>query len=687
MTTLEHALAYLAAHYSIVPVTPDGLKTPATRSWKEHMREPPSESLVREWYARTPTPGIAFVCGEVSLGLEVIDFDRDADSVFPAWLALVEAEWPDLLNRVSIVKTPKGYHVWLRCPDMHTPGNAKLAVLSEKEKEAEKAAAKREGRKAALTIIETRGEGGYALVPGCPPACHETGRTYEHHSGRPLVELDSISIDERDFLVACARSFDRSTPAPEPVPRSTPGNDLRPGDDFDRRGWDWADILPRYGWELASGSLGGERRWRRPGKPRGWSATTGRCASGGADLLRVFSSNADPFEDGRAYGKFRALALLECNGDLARCAAMLRTQGFGSPAAGGSRKRAPQVELPAEPSAEEDARAVATIADLERCGSEVSWLWEGWLPRGVLVAVAAEGGTGKTRFCADLVRRVRHGAGWPDGRPIGIPADSKALWVVSDNHHDEMVSLARSFGIESSLMINAWADDPYGGVNLEDDDDFRDLELRVQKVRPALVVVDTVGNATDRNLSRQEDARAFYQPLQVLARRYRTTVLCLTHLNASGKFLGRRVMEKVRVAIRMEKPDPDDPRRSLEVVKTNSRKPEPLGLTMGDGGNEYDSKPPKAPQPLEPGMPGYAGGQPPAGPRAGPAGPCADWLRSRLSGGPARVSALRNEAEAAGYSAPVLYRAMKAVYAVESVVDGRKWWSIAASDDVTTPWD
>src|SRR5262249_46808386 len=53
-------------------------------------------------------------------------------------------------------------------------------------------------------------------------------------------------------------------------------------------------------------------------------------SSGGADLLRVFSSNADPFEAGRAYGKFRAYALLNHGGDLSAAARELRRQGYGS---------------------------------------------------------------------------------------------------------------------------------------------------------------------------------------------------------------------------------------------------------------------------------------------------------------------------------------------------------------------
>jgi len=33
-------------------------------------------------------------------------------------------------------------------------------------------------------LIETRGEGGYVLAPGCPPECHPSGKPYTMAHGR-----------------------------------------------------------------------------------------------------------------------------------------------------------------------------------------------------------------------------------------------------------------------------------------------------------------------------------------------------------------------------------------------------------------------------------------------------------------------------------------------------------------------
>jgi hypothetical protein len=76
----------------------------------------------------------------------------------------------------------------------------------------------------------------------------------------------------------------------------------------------------------------GVRYWKRPGKEGpGWSATTGYChGADGAELLRVFSSNASPFEEGKAYGKFRAYALLHHGGDYQAAARELASKGYGA---------------------------------------------------------------------------------------------------------------------------------------------------------------------------------------------------------------------------------------------------------------------------------------------------------------------------------------------------------------------
>ena len=118
------------------------------------------------------------------------------------------------------------------------------------------------------TVIETRGEGGIALTPYCPPGCHPRRRRYELLRG----DFDApalLTAGERSVLLRHARAFNTYTPprvvTGSPPPRSAAGG--RPGDDFNAR-TDWRAVLEPHGWRLAY-ERGGEGYWRRPGRRAG----------------------------------------------------------------------------------------------------------------------------------------------------------------------------------------------------------------------------------------------------------------------------------------------------------------------------------------------------------------------------------------------------------------------------------
>src|SRR5262245_7361069 len=118
---LSAARAYRRAGLSFMPIALDGSKAPdgrllppvpddATggyrRSWDPLTERRPTEAEVREWFDRADPPGIGIIGGKVSGNLEQLDFDREAETIFPAWSALVEEEQPGLVARLSVARTP-----------------------------------------------------------------------------------------------------------------------------------------------------------------------------------------------------------------------------------------------------------------------------------------------------------------------------------------------------------------------------------------------------------------------------------------------------------------------------------------------------------------------------------------------------------------------------------------------------
>ena len=311
---IAFARGYSECGYSVVPIRGDGSKAP-TLSWKRYQKERISDSDIDSTFA--DKAGVAIICGEVSGHLEVIDFDEH--SFIQEWENLVSAEDESLLVRLPRIVTPTGgVHIYLRSGGCD--GNLKLAW-------------KKEGENSYSVAIETRGEGGYVLAPGCSEDCHEDGGTYDQVSGPPIADCPVISDEERAILLSAAYALNQKKGSTEIVPQtpeSLSGGGPRPGDQFNKQA-QWAEVLRPSGWALVRKNEDGSCFWQRPGKDgAGCSATTGHCSNDDSgDLLYVFSSNAEPFESERAYSKFSAFALLNHDGDFTAASRALLDMGYG----------------------------------------------------------------------------------------------------------------------------------------------------------------------------------------------------------------------------------------------------------------------------------------------------------------------------------------------------------------------
>ncbi len=335
------ARSYIDAGLGVIPIKRDGTKEPEssllprvdkgdgkgpTPSWDHFKERLATSEEIKTWFDRPKPPGIAIINGKVSVNLETMDFDREAERTFPEWCRLVDSESPGLIDRLSTSTTPKpGFHVRYRCSSP-IPGSHKLAMKPGIDPKT--------GKPTHFVLVETRGEGGYALAPGCPVECNPTGKPYAYHSGPAITQVGVISKDERDILIRCAKSLDQRVHT-EYQPKSSaafPRNDdgrLTPWDDFNARA-DWkADVLGPHDWTFAWESAG-EGYWRRPGKDEGsCSATTGLRSRCGKDLLYVFSTNAHPLNEGTSYTKFAAYAILTHNGNFKAAARAIVAKGYG----------------------------------------------------------------------------------------------------------------------------------------------------------------------------------------------------------------------------------------------------------------------------------------------------------------------------------------------------------------------
>lgn len=325
----QAALAHHDAGLTIIPITPDGTKRPAV-AWKTYQTTPPTRAQIDQWWTATPGAGIGMLTGTPSGRIEMIELEGAAAH---ALLALEdEARAQDALDlwhqvtRGWVHASPSGgihWHIRLEADAGPMPGNTKIARHRDTDT----------GRW--VVLAETRGEGGYTVIPPTTGASHPTGNAWTLLTGTPTT-VPVLTLAQRDqihAIIAAVLDEPDTTPAAPPISlgsRQAARDDgsKTPGDDYEAN-TPWAEILQPHGWQIHH-HTGTETHWTRPGKQlsEGVSATTGHADD--RDRLYVFTSSTD-FEQEVPYTKLGALAVLEFGGDHSAAVRHLASKGYGDP--------------------------------------------------------------------------------------------------------------------------------------------------------------------------------------------------------------------------------------------------------------------------------------------------------------------------------------------------------------------
>lgn len=324
----------------VLKIKADGSKKPGY-SWLQYKvnRSTPAEH--DQWFGGGRLGGIAIVYGTVSGNVELLEIEGHAvrDGFLDELTEIMEASglgepWQALLNGWASESPSGGRHYRARIEGGDVPGNTKLASRPAREDEYTDEERQRLREKPGARIpvrvqAETRGEGGFGIVEPSGGTVHSSGKPYVRLVGSPET-IPTIDADTMDAIRDVCRMLDtlpkQETPKSAPRDlRPMPDGGLRPGEDYEAR-TDWADILQPEGWTFVY-QYGQTRYWRRPGKDRGVSATTGRDPE--RDRLYVFTTSTE-FTSETPYTKFGAYALLHHGGNHNLAAGELRCSGFGS---------------------------------------------------------------------------------------------------------------------------------------------------------------------------------------------------------------------------------------------------------------------------------------------------------------------------------------------------------------------
>jgi hypothetical protein len=525
----EAGLGYLKAGLSVIPIRADGTKAPAIAEWKTHQTQRYSSA---EWEkSQSGAKCISVIGGAISGNLEILDFD-DA-SVYPLWRDRVERLKPGVLGNLPIVQTPKGgFHVYYR-NSSEVEGNMKLAMRKEEDEKPK-------------VRIETRGEGGYVIAPPSVSSCHPSGKEYNLLQG-DLTEIPVLELKERTLLLEVARSFNEYL-SPSKIVRGD-GRLLkegRPGDVYNSRFTkaDWHELLESHGWEKVEESGDGEY-WRRPGKVEpGISASLNYQ---GTNLFHVFSSNAEPFEQNRAYMPFAAFTLLEHGGDFSAAARALSYGEKGLKPFGLTHDGFGEKQLdPAQVEHRGVYRNLGELLDAELPPVEEVMKY---VERGSVTQFVATTSAGKSTFLLNASLALASGQefrplvqrGLLPRRVLYVEMEvgaAKSRQAISKMLSDQRFSDATIERLARENLRVFTDTEPYGmpfDLSLEKHLDF--LQREAIDFGAEIIVLDnlSMGFALTSENDNQEVARVVMKPLNKLARTTNTAVILVHHTGKPGE--------------------------------------------------------------------------------------------------------------------------------------------------------
>lgn len=519
-TILQTAIALLNAGVSVIPIRTNGKKSPAIETWKPFQKSLMTEEQAEQNFNKNC--GLAIVCGAVSGNLEVLDFD--APELFEPWKDLVTLESPDLIQKLTQVRTPSGgMHVYFRCNKIDF--NKKLAMGPGKPN--------KEGRHKKQVLIETRGEGGYVLAPPSPVKCHPSNKPYILILGK-LENIPHITEQERETLLFSARTFHQLPNFDEGEPNKLPmtvSETLRPGDDFNQRA-SWDEILIPTGWKPVK-SKGTIRYWKRPGdSTHPYQANTGYCTSSSGDLFYVFSTNSSPFKEDTAYSKFSAYTFLNHNGNFQKASHELNLKNYGN-----------KIECKTPPKKTEfipeKKFSFISAEEIVQNHKKVDWIIKPYLDAGSLAVLFGEAGVMKSFVALDIGLSVATGADW-HGSPI---RKNGPVFYLAGEGFTGLSCRIRAWSINQNIEL---AGIPFfiseQPAQLLDTSNSNEVVIAIEKLRtsqgsPVLIIIDTLNrNFGPGDENSTADMTRFISTIDTHIRnRYACAVMIIHHSGLATK--------------------------------------------------------------------------------------------------------------------------------------------------------
>jgi hypothetical protein len=486
ITKLDYVKQLLVFGFSVVPIKKEEKIPPFKHNL---LKERPSFDDLENWFGYNDYD-IAVAGGKVSGNLVCLDFDEKyQQGIYEDWYSTLNNKIKHFLKSCYHTETRNnGRHIRFRTAT--SKPTQKCAVLSNGN-----------------TVIETKNEGGYALIPPTSG--------YVEISGSLL----DLPLADEDLYVEILKSFipfdySKNNKSDEDTKEYILNKNIHllPSE-WCEQNMSFREMLTSVG-----GVELGKDKWRRPDKKdNGISATTNY---GGIPMFYCFSHNWTPFSANKPYSKLQLYAEINHRGDVKEAIKYLSTTYPDF------RDKCSNKEIPKD----KDPLTIIKWSELKKIdfGNQGWWI-ESLIPKDAFVTLAGVSGEGKTWLAYSMANSIVSGENFL-GQEKFKTICGNVLYLDAENGNRIIQKRGKQLGLNDKLSFINLAD-----FSLNEESAVNELADVIAKEKINVVFLDTFrAIAGGIKEEKADEIRAFFNRFKSLRDRGVSFVFLDHHRKPSG---------------------------------------------------------------------------------------------------------------------------------------------------------